>query len=46
MPEVASSCTTLTFEGETELSARDVNDTITIPPVDRIEVAVKSVNQW
>lgn len=41
LPELASGCTTLTFQEET-VKNRD-NGT---PEIDRIEVAVKSINQW
>lgn len=44
LPELASGCTTLTFNHEIIPSNRD--NSITVPDIDRIEVAVKSINQW
>lgn len=41
LPEVASSCTTLTFETEAWKNANETSD-----GNEKIEVAVKSVNQW
>lgn len=44
LPELASGCTTLTFQNEIIAHARD--NGLPALQVDRIEVAVKSINQW
>lgn len=43
LPELASGCTTLTFQEEV-LKQRE--NGMTSVEIDRIEVAVKSINQW
>lgn len=44
LPELASGCTILTFQEDPVKNVRD--DHLPTPDVDRIEVAVKSINQW
>lgn len=45
LPELASGCTILTFQEDPVKNVRD-DDHLPTPDIDRIEVAVKSINQW
>lgn len=46
LPELASGCTILTLQEEIVPAVRDDNNQTVTPENDRIEVAVKSINQW
>lgn len=48
LPELASGCTILTFQEEEEEAGEEEKGRVDGAPTetDRIEVAVKSINQW